>query len=299
MGLKNREKDRLRALYKSEKIVHGKIVSKQRRFTEKIVYKIEIPVSSNKKNTSANIITWNEEELLPYCLEYLLSLPQIGEICIVDSFSTDGTMDVIENYKKMLAKRDDGVQINVTQKEFTSFSDQRNECLRMSKFDWILYIDADETYTNHLIDLLPALDLMPTINAVRINTITLFPDRFHFIKSNNLDPHIRIWRRGYAKFESNVHESLKDRRGRSLHSCADGDILDAVELFPNIFMKHGQLLKSENCLLEKGERWEKINAIEESIKKGLPIYKKIWFDWKNGQYEVEKLPEELYDITTR
>ena len=64
-------------------------------------------------------------------------------------------------------------------------------------------------------------------------------------------------------------------------------------------MSFKQLLKSENCLLEKGERWEKINAIEESTKKGLPIHKNIWFDWKNGQYEVEKLSEELYDITTR
>jgi glycosyltransferase involved in cell wall biosynthesis len=244
-------------------------------------------------NCSACMITWNEEEMIPYCLAFLNSIPKINEICIVDSFSTDRTPQIVEEFKSKTEK-----VVKFVQRQFDNFTEQRNLCSSLATNRWILYIDADETYTNNLNDLLTILDDVEGINAVRINTLVLFKDRKHFIDSNNLDPHIRIWRRGFAKFQSIIHECLIDNSGRGLHSCTDSDILNGSIIIPNLYMKHAQLLKSEKSLREKGERWETLNMIEASGQRGIEIHKDIWVEWKNGTYPLKALEKETWDITT-
>jgi hypothetical protein len=64
-------------------------------------------------------------------------------------------------------------------------------------------------------------------------------------------------------------------------------------------MKHHQLLKSENALAAKGQRWHELALLEKSAQKGIPIHQGIWVQWKNNKYPLADTPEHWYDVTTK
>lgn len=79
---------------------------------------------------SACIITLNEEDKIEACLK---SLSFTDEIIIVDSGSTDKTLEIAEKYRARVYIR-----------EFDNYVNQKNYCLSLAKNDWILSLDADE-----------------------------------------------------------------------------------------------------------------------------------------------------------
>lgn len=247
---------------------------------------------------SACIITYNEEESISHCLKYLLSLNNLYEICIVDSFSTDKTMQIINSF--CLQSK---TPITVKQQAFQSFGRQKNSCIGMASGDWILLIDADETYSQALDHLLYDLPRLNHVNAIRIPTLVTIGDRKHYLESGNLDPHIRIWRNGLARYAGDVHEILFDRTYRDLHSAYDPDILNTTchPSYGSVVMVHHQLLKSKKSLLQKGERWESLGAIEGSNRRGIPVHKQIWADWQVSlkyRHPIAELPKEFWDVCT-
>jgi glycosyltransferase involved in cell wall biosynthesis len=80
---------------------------------------------------SALVITYNETENLPGLLDGLYFA---GEIIVVDSFSTDNTIEILKKYP----------HVSFVQRHFENFSDQRNFALGLAKNKWILFTDADE-----------------------------------------------------------------------------------------------------------------------------------------------------------
>jgi len=84
---------------------------------------------------SVVILTLNEQQDLPGCLD---SLQWADDIHIVDSGSIDLTLDIA---KRRHAK--------IYYNKFTGFGDQRNWSLENCtlKYDWILFLDADERST--------------------------------------------------------------------------------------------------------------------------------------------------------
>jgi glycosyltransferase involved in cell wall biosynthesis len=91
-----------------------------------------------KAPLSALIPTLNEEVNLPDCLE---SLAWADEVFVVDSFSTDRTVELA---------RERGAQ--VVQHAFENYSKQKNWALDTLPFthDWVLIVDADERVTPEL-----------------------------------------------------------------------------------------------------------------------------------------------------
>ncbi|MGE5692446.1 MAG: glycosyltransferase family 2 protein [Candidatus Zixiibacteriota bacterium] len=85
---------------------------------------------------SAVILTKNEERNLPRCLE---SVRWTDEILILDSGSTDGTVEVA---KKFNAK--------VHQLPWEGFGKQKQKGVDLASGDWVLSIDADEVVTLEL-----------------------------------------------------------------------------------------------------------------------------------------------------
>lgn len=222
---------------------------------------------------SASLITYNEQELLPRALSYLLSVPEIDEICVLDSDSTDGTQNVLRSYEPCGKLKWDSCK-------FESFSAHRNRCIDMVTGDWIVSMDADETYSRDFSRMLREACVRPELIAIRVPTIVMAVDENHYLDSGNWDPHIRVWRRGVARFEKKVHELLMDTQGRSLHDCNAADILNSWVSYPNVWMKHAQMLKSSESLTDKGNRWDGLGMIEESQLRGIPIHKNIWCEWK-------------------
>jgi glycosyltransferase involved in cell wall biosynthesis len=79
---------------------------------------------------SVIIITKNEEDVIRECLE---SVRWADEIVVVDSFSTDKTLEICACFP-----------VTIIQKEFADFGQQRFFSLSFAKGDWILQVDADE-----------------------------------------------------------------------------------------------------------------------------------------------------------
>ncbi|MGB9618848.1 MAG: glycosyltransferase family 2 protein [Armatimonadota bacterium] len=85
---------------------------------------------------SACVITLNEEANIERCLT---SLSFADEIVVVDSFSTDRTVEIARRFTD-----------RVVQREFSGFSDQKNAALEIAAQDWVLFVDADEVVTEQL-----------------------------------------------------------------------------------------------------------------------------------------------------
>lgn len=88
---------------------------------------------------SAVIIAKDEEKMLPGCLQ---TLAWADEILLIDTGSIDKTKEIARSF---------GARI-VDYKNGKNFSDWRNRGLKEAKYDWILYVDADERIPKDLID---------------------------------------------------------------------------------------------------------------------------------------------------
>ncbi len=85
---------------------------------------------------SAIITTFNEEVNIADCIESLL---WVDEILVVDSFSTDRTLEIARNYP-----------VIIMQREYYGDAAQRNWAMDRVKNEWVLIVDADERVTPQL-----------------------------------------------------------------------------------------------------------------------------------------------------
>lgn len=85
-------------------------------------------------NVSGLIITYNEEKNIQEVLE---CFDFCDEIILVDSFSTDKTVEIAKKFSK----------VKVIQNTFEDFTKQRNIALDAAKNDWVLFLDGDERIT--------------------------------------------------------------------------------------------------------------------------------------------------------
>lgn len=144
---------------------------------------------------SATIITLNEENNIAKALDSLKGIVQ--EIIIVDSGSTDKTLEIARKYKTKIYIR-----------EFDNFANQKNYTVTKATGEWILSLDADEQVSEEL-----AKEIK---NAVLNDEFTayLIPRR-NFILGSEIkhsrwspDQHIWLWRKDKGKWVGDVHEEV-------------------------------------------------------------------------------------------
>jgi glycosyltransferase involved in cell wall biosynthesis len=87
---------------------------------------------------TAVILTYNEEIIISKCIE---ALNFVNEIIILDSFSTDSTIDIASKYN-----------VKIFQHDFDNYANQRNRLLNLvsSSSKWVLMVDADEVVSKEL-----------------------------------------------------------------------------------------------------------------------------------------------------
>jgi len=85
------------------------------------------------KRISAFVMTYNEERNIRACLE---SMKWADEIVVVDSHSTDGTLDIACEYTDTIIER-----------PFAGFVAQTAFSYEQTTGDWTLWLDADERFT--------------------------------------------------------------------------------------------------------------------------------------------------------
>lgn len=243
---------------------------------------------------SAFLITWNEEEQLPYCLKFLDWVPGIEEICIVDSQSTDKTPEIIKEFQKTSRKK-----VKWQSHPFSDFGQQKNLALEMTCGDWVLGIDADEVYSPQLAKLICDLDqpALQPFNAIIFRRFDLIFDRHHCVHSDAVSYQTRMWRRGFARYRGEIHEMPITAEGRILYCHQGADVLwcPHTPAYANVIIKHGQLLKSDENLKIKGERWEHYQMHEKSQAMGLQLGTQFWLNAKHSVRKILMLPKELDD----
>lgn len=132
--LKNFSKTKLILLELSKKYPADKEIKKYIQqsglFNEN--FKAQMENSSAKPLLTLSMIVKNEEKHLKDCIESALSI--VDEIVIVDTGSTDRTKEIAKSF---------GAKI-IDYEWNNNFADARNEALKNSNGEWILYLDADE-----------------------------------------------------------------------------------------------------------------------------------------------------------
>ncbi|OLP18910.1 glycosyl transferase [Leptolyngbya sp. 'hensonii'] len=91
------------------------------------------------------ILTFNEAPNLDRTLR---QLAWADRIIVVDSYSTDATLDILKRYP----------QVEVFQRPFHTHADQWNFGLQQVESDWVLSLDADYRLSNELIAEMDRLD---------------------------------------------------------------------------------------------------------------------------------------------
>ncbi|MGB6838900.1 MAG: glycosyltransferase family 2 protein [Microgenomates group bacterium] len=181
---------------------------------------------------STIIIAKNEEEKIGECLE---SLSWADEVIVVDSGSTDKTVEIARKKKAKVIRYTKG-----------GFSDWRNKGAKEAKGDWLLYVDADERVTPLLRkEILTLIKNSPdkSLYAIPRRNIILGKEMKHggwwpdYVK--------RLMKKSnFKKWEGELHEN----------PVVDGKLGHLKE--PLTHLKHDNLGE----MVEKTNEWSQIEA---------------------------------------
>jgi glycosyltransferase involved in cell wall biosynthesis len=150
-------------------------------------------------SVSVLLICKDEAANLPDWLESVR--PFADQIVAVDSGSSDGTVEILEEAGALVMYR-----------EWSGFSDQRNFAASLCSCDWIIYLDADEWPDERLAQSINQLktDGQPGVDAFRIASKVYFFGKF--LRHGGFYPewHLRMYRRGKGHWpKREVHECLE------------------------------------------------------------------------------------------
>ncbi|MBE7445913.1 MAG: glycosyltransferase family 2 protein [Planctomycetia bacterium] len=142
---------------------------------------------------SACIITCNEESRIRDCLE---SVKWADEIIVVDSFSTDKTVDICREYTE-----------RVYQRAWPGNIDQKNYTMGLAKHEWVLCLDADERLSSELV-----LEIQKTIRNPEDSVGFFFPrctfylNRWIYHGDWYPDYQLRLFKKGCGQWQgTNPH----------------------------------------------------------------------------------------------
>jgi glycosyltransferase involved in cell wall biosynthesis len=151
---------------------------------------------------SVVLITQNEERNLPRTLESVMPLVRDskGEIIVVDSGSTDRTVEIAESY---------GAKVFV--EPWKGFAAQKNSAMNKASMDWVLQLDADEALEPELVaEMEVVLNDGAAMRGFWIPRKNFFLSRW--IKHGGFypDPKLRLVRRGAGQFEEyGAHPTMR------------------------------------------------------------------------------------------
>jgi glycosyltransferase involved in cell wall biosynthesis len=156
---------------------------------------------------SVVIITFNEELNITRTLESVMPLVRDGkgEIIVVDSGSTDRTVEIAKSF---------GAKVFI--EEWKGYATQKNSAIDKAEGDWILSLDADEEVSDALMEEIgeichgPAEDGFGSENGYWLKRRNYFLGRPLRHGGFWPDPKLRMFRRGMGRVEGRmVHETFQ------------------------------------------------------------------------------------------
>ena len=167
---------------------------------------------------SVVILTYNEEKNIGACLESLLFLNK--EIYIVDSGSTDKTLEICQNYTS-----------NIFDHPFENYGAQRNWALTHLPItsNWILNMDADHRATPELVKELISTFIKPIdaeINGYLVSRRTMFMGKWIKYGGHYPTYHAILFRRGFGQCEDKLYDQHFKVTGKTL--LMQSDMIDII-----------------------------------------------------------------------
>ncbi|MGB3345216.1 MAG: glycosyltransferase family 2 protein [Aequorivita sp.] len=151
----------------------------------------------NTIKITALAITLNEAHNIE---GYIKNLWFADEIIIVDSFSTDRTVDLASKHEKVI----------VYQREFDNFSAQKNFAISKAKNDWVTFFDLDEEVTEPLAREIVAVSKNPKAIAYFVKRNYNFMGKRIRFSGFQTDYVIRFFNKNHCQYNANlVHETIE------------------------------------------------------------------------------------------
>jgi glycosyltransferase involved in cell wall biosynthesis len=120
---------------------------------------------AHMEKLSVVIITFNEERNIGRCIESVKGIAE--EIVVLDSFSTDQTVDI--------ARR---MGANVFQQAFAGYIEQKNNALQLASHPFVLSLDADEAIDPILEGAIRQVKQSPAAKGYSMNRCTNYCGKF-------------------------------------------------------------------------------------------------------------------------
>lgn len=200
-------------------------------------------------NISIVIITYNEEESLEKTIKMARKLTD--DVIVVDSFSTDKTIDIAKFYGATIFHR-----------KWEGYSKQKNFGNRQAKHDYVLSLDADEVLSDRLVKSIRNIKDAPKFDAYKFQRTNIFFGKRIRYGSNKNENVVRLFNKNKITWNGDlVHEGL-ELKGASIGKL-DGDLLHYTA-------------KNTNDYLLKSNKYSTLFAEQQFKKNKKPNFIKIY-----------------------
>lgn len=224
---------------------------------------------------SAIILTFNEEKNIKACLESIIN--DIDEVIIVDSGSTDNTLEILKEYK-----------VKIYSHPFENYALQRNWAFENIETtnNWILNMDADHRTMPELISELKqkfSTGIKLDTNGFLISRRTIFMDKWIKYGGHYPTYHAVMFRKGVGHCEQKNYDQHFVIDGST--EILKGDIIDIItDSLSNFTHRHNKwsTLEAEEAVNEIKLKGTFINA----NKNGNPMEKRRYMKQKYYSYPI-------------
>ncbi|MFY7987554.1 MAG: glycosyltransferase family 2 protein [Flavobacterium sp.] len=193
---------------------------------------------------SGLIITYNEEKHIKSVLE---NIDFVDEIIIVDSYSTDKTIEIINSFPN----------VKLFQRKFDDFTSQRNFALSLASNDWILFIDADERVPIELKnEIIETASQQNDVSAYYFYRKFMYQNKPLHFSGWQTDKNFRLFKKSKCSYinERLVHETLKvEGKTGILTNKLIHYSFDEYQKYKNKMISYGKLRAKE--LFLKGKKY--------------------------------------------
>ncbi len=240
----------------------------------------------NKLPISAIVMTFNEERNLTECLDSIKD--HVDEIIVVDSFSTDRTIEIARKYTD-----------RVYQHEFINQAKQfiwTVSTINISN-EWILRIDADERWTDKGFEELNKLIKLDCYDGIYVKMQIFFMGRF--IRHGAFYPNyfLRVYKKSKGTMEDRFMDEHIQVSGETVMSEIDvtEKNWDRMACLTDFISKHNKyasreaaeylanhydLRKMDSIASASGNKTEKKRWLKENFYYRLPKFFRALIYWK-------------------
>ncbi|MDA0327306.1 MAG: glycosyltransferase family 2 protein [Bacteroidetes bacterium] len=161
---------------------------------------------------SAVIITFNEAEHIDKCLSSLEFVAD--EILVIDSFSTDLTKEICEQYN-----------VRFVEQKFLGYKEQKNFAMSKARFNYILSLDGDEALSKQLKNSILEIKNNWTLDGYYCNRLNNYCGQWIKYSDWYPDRKLRLFKKNAGEWKGiNPHDSFKLYHGRK-SGRLKGDLL--------------------------------------------------------------------------